>query len=141
MVENVQIHPVSEDMQIRFGSANITIFAPIYAEDPNENSLCVLFTRGDCDILITGDRGAVGELALLRAYTLPQVEVLLAGHHGSKYSTTEALLEAVRPMYLFISAGADNAYGHPAQEVLDRAREIGAQVYRTDLQGTLTFRR
>ena len=141
MVENVQIHPVSEDMQIRFGSANITIFAPIYAEDPNENSLCVLFTRGDCDILITGDRGAVGELALLRAYTLPQVEVLLAGHHGSKYSTTEALLEAVHPMYLFISAGADNAYGHPAQEVLDRAREIGAQVYRTDLQGTLIFRR
>ena len=134
------LYPVSEDTQLDIQTGKVRIFAPIGVADSNENSLCVLFTVADCDILITGDRGSLGEMALL-SNQLPDVELLIAGHHGSKYSTTEALLEAVRPDYIFISAGADNPYGHPAQEMLDRVEKIGAQVYRTDLHGTLTFRR
>ena len=133
--------PVSEDLRLQFGSADLTIFGPIYVEEDNENSLCVLFRRGDCAILITGDRSAVGEMALIRKYKLPQVDLLIAGHHGSQYSTTEALLDAVQPEYIFISAGAGNRYGHPAQEMLDRAETYGCMVYRTDIHGTLTFRR
>lgn len=132
---------VSDDLRLTLGSSEITIFGPIYAAEGNENSLGVLFTVEDCDILITGDRGSLGESVLLSKHDLPDVELLIAGHHGSKYSTTEALLQAVRPEYIFVSAGADNPYGHPAQEMLDRAAVIGAAVYRTDLQGTLTFRR
>ena len=72
---------------------------------------------------------------------LPQVDLLVAGHHGSKHSTSELLLETVSPEVVFISAGKDNPYGHPAQELLNRLEDFGCRVYRTDLHGTLTFRR
>ena len=78
---------------------------------------------------------------LLQTHTLPDVELLIAGHHGSKYSTTERLLEAVKPEYIFVSAGEGNRYGHPATEMLERATKYGCAVYRTDIHGTLTFRR
>ena len=135
------LYPVTEDLTLSFGEAEIRIFAPIYAANDNENSLCALFTYGNCDILITGDRGSLGEAVLVQQADLPDVELLIAGHHGSKNSTTETLLEAVKPEYIFVSAGADNAYGHPAQEMLDRAAKYGCVVYRTDIHGTLTFRR
>ena len=137
---DAKLYPVSRDLDLPLGKAKLSVFGPLGTADGNENSLCVLFTVGDCDILITGDRGSLGETALLRN-PLPDVELLIAGHHGSKYSTTEALLQAVRPDYIFVSAGVDNSYGHPAQEMLDRAAAVGAAVYRTDLHGTLIFRR
>ena len=124
-----------------FGNAEIRIFGPIFVTESNENSLCILFTFEDCDILITGDRGNFGESMLLQYHDLPDVELLIAGHHGSKHSTSEALLDAVRPEYIFVSAGTGNRYGHPAQEMLDRAAKYGCAVYQTDIHGTLTFRR
>lgn len=141
LLENQNVYPVSEDLSLTFGNAEIQIFGPIFVSESNENSLCVLFTYGDCDILITGDRAAFGEAMLLQSQSLPDVELLIAGHHGSKYSTTESLLAAVKPEYIFVSAGAGNRYGHPAQEMLERAEKYGCAVYRTDIHGTLTFRR
>jgi len=132
---------VEEDIRIAFGSTKMTIFGPLFVEDSNENSLCVLFDTENCDILITGDRGELGEFMLLRDHALPDVDVLIAGHHGSKYSTTEALLSTVNPEVVIISAGADNPYGHPAQETLDRLDQFGCRVYRTDILGTIIFRR
>lgn len=140
-LDHDNLFPVSEDLLLTVGDGEIRIFAPIYASESNENSLCALFTVGNYDILITGDRGALGEAVLVNQYDLPEVELLIAGHHGSKYSTTETLLEAVKPDYIFVSAGADNPYGHPAAEMLERAANYGCAVYRTDIHGTLTFRR
>lgn len=76
------------------------------------------------------------ERKLLAAYDLPDIEVLVAGHHGSKYSTSEDLLDALSPETACISVG-DNSYGHPAEETLRRLAEHGCAVYRTDLQGTI----
>lgn len=132
---------VRHDLSISYEDTTIQIFAPNYGQNGNENSLCVLFTAENCDILITGDRSSLGELALITDHDLPQVELLVAGHHGSKHATSEALLEAVRPEVVFISAGEDNRYGHPAQETLERLARFGCRVYRTDLYGTLIFRR
>ena len=70
----------------------------------------------------------------------PDVELLVAGHHGSRYSTTPELLETVRPEMAVISVGRSNRYGHPAQETLERLAEFGADIYRTDLQGTVVVR-
>ena len=123
------------------GTATISIFAPVFYGDENEMSLCVLFDTEKCDILITGDRNAFGERSLLRHTEIPDVDVLVAGHHGSRYSTCEELLTAANPEIVCISAGADNPYGHPAQEVLDRLSDFGCTVYRTDQQGTITIRR
>ena len=107
----------------------------------NENSVCVLFESKECVILITGDRSRSGEKELLRNYILPDVDVLIAGHHGSKNATSQELLQAVRPETVIVSVGANNRYGHPARETLDRLAEFGCKVYRTDLEGSVLIRR
>ena len=66
--------------------------------------------------------------------------MLAAGHHGSQYSTSQALLDQTRPEYALVSVGADNRYGHPAQETLERIAAAGAEIYRTDVAGTVTVR-
>ena len=93
-----------------------------------------------CDILITGDRGKTGESQLVAQNDLPDIEVLVVGHHGAGNSTTDALLGAVKPEYAVISVGKDNPYGHPAQAVIDRLEKRGCHISRTDLDGTILFR-
>ena len=131
---------VDDHMQISFGAVTIKLITTDYGISNNESGLCVLFQRENCDILITGDRNIYGEKDLLRQIDLPDLEVLIVGHHGSKYSTSAELLEAGKPDIAIISVG-ENSYGHPTKEVLDRLTEFGCQVYRTDQQGTITFRR
>ena len=87
-------------------------------------------------MLITGDMNAATERLLLERYDLPDTEVLAAGHHGSKYSTSNELLETLTPETAIISVGS-NSYGHPADETLRRLSEHGAAVFRTDKQGTI----
>ncbi len=132
---------VEKDMLLTFGGAKMTVFGPIYSGSSNENSLCVLFETETCAILITGDRSDFGERMLLRHAELPDVDLLIAGHHGSKYSTSEAILQAVTPETVIISVGEDNRYGHPHPELLDRLAAFGCAVYRTDLHGTIIYRR
>ena len=139
--ENTRIVIAEQNLQITDGATNISIFAPVFHGEENEMSLCVLFDTEKCDILITGDRNAFGERSLLRHANIPDVDILIAGHHGSRYSTCEELLTTARPEIVCISVGADNNYGHPAQEVLDRLTDFGCTVYRTDRQGTITIRR
>ena len=135
-----QVIRVWENVDVTFGGAKLTIFGPIYSGSSNENSLCILFEAGDYAILITGDRSAFGERMLLREADLPQVDLLIAGHHGSKSSTSKELLEAVRPYTVIISVG-ENSYGHPSDEVLERLEKYGCTVYRTDEHGTIIYRR
>ena len=130
-----------EELQLTFGDASLTIYPPAFPGNSNETSLCVLFETEKCDILITGDRSGFGERSLLRNARIGDVDVLIAGHHGSKNSTCEELLEAVQPEIVCISVGRDNSYGHPAQETLDRLAQFGCTVYRTDQLGTITIRR
>ena len=73
----------------------------------------------------------------MESIPLPEVEILVAGHHGSETSTTPELLEAVKPSLALISVGQNNKYGHPGWDTLVRLDEIGADIYRTDLYGTI----
>ena len=132
---------VQKVKMISCGSGEITIIGGNFPEDDQENGLCVLFEAGNCAILITGDRSGLGEMMLMESYPLPNVDLLIAGHHGSAYSTSDRLLQLVQPDTVFISAGKDNAYGHPADALLTRLESYGCQVFRTDLQGTLLYRR
>ncbi len=117
-----------------------TLFAADGEKTGNESSICILFQPGNCDILITGDRDSNGELSLMEQVQLPELELLVVGHHGSKSSTSMELLRATTPEMAVISVGEGNAYGHPTQAVLDRLEMMGCQVWRTDLDGTLIFR-
>lgn len=119
---------------------DLTIIPAEQGLDSNESSLCVLFQPENCDILITGDRSFDGEKELMEQIDLPDLEILIAGHHGSKTSTSLELLNKTRPEIVIISVGADNRYGHPTWETLERLDMFGCTVYRTDLKGTITFR-
>lgn len=132
---------ISQQVVVTFGDARITLIPSERGETDNESGLCVLFQTKNCDILITGDRSERGELELLRQLQLPQLELLIVGHHGSKYSTSRELLIKTRPQTAIISVGSDNRYGHPAREVLARLAAIDCVIYRTDLDGTVVYRR
>jgi len=132
--------PIDSELTITFGAAQIRIFPAKDAGSGNDSCASVLFQREKCDTLITGDLSADAERQLLADYDLPDLEVLIVGHHGSKYSTCEELLAATAPDAAIISVGAENSYGHPTAEVLDRLKNAGCAVYRTDLHGTITYR-
>lgn len=138
---NVQVAPVREQIVFSFSDASLTVYPALLADSDNESSLCVLFQTEKCAILITGDRSGFGERMLLRNAQIPEVDVLVAGHHGSKYSVCEELLQAVKPDVVVISVGADNPYGHPAEETIERLENFGCTIYRTDLHGTIIYRR
>ena len=127
------------DESVRFSldGALVTVFPPAGGEEENERCLACLFSEDGCDVLITGDMPVSGERQLLSNARLPDIEVLVAGHHGSSTSTSQALLDAVRPEIVLISVG-ENSYGHPSPEVLDRLSRSGASVFRTDVMGTVT---
>lgn len=132
---------VSDTLTAEYENTRLTVFGPVYGGYSNENSLCVLFETENCVILITGDRSGFGERMLLREFGLPDVDILVAGHHGSRYSTTEDLLDAVTPETMLISVSEDNNYNHPAPELLARLEERGCEIFRTDECGTITIRR
>lgn len=110
-------------------------------KDENESGLCILFQAENCDILITGDRGKTGERLLLESIDLPDLELLVVGHHGAASSTGFELLSVTEPKAAVISVGRNNGYGHPAEEVLERLERFGCRVWRTDRDGTVIFRR
>ena len=118
----------------------IRIIPSFETQDSNESSLCILFQQENCDILITGDRSEEGERYLMETTNLPDLEILVAGHHGSKSSTSWDLLDSTRPEIVIISVGEDNSYGHPSWETLERLQMFGCDVYRTDTMGTIIFR-
>lgn len=144
MIETVtagSIYRVNETMELTYSDVVLTVIPSRANNSDNESGLCVLFQTENCAILITGDRDEFGERMLLRSTDIPDLDVLVVGHHGSKYSTGTALLEATRPEIAIISVGENNPYGHPAAETLGRLEEHGCTVYRTDIHGTIIFRR
>jgi competence protein ComEC len=108
-------------------------------ETPNDNSVFVRLKVRDATATITGDASfAEEDLMLSRGRVLPS-QLLHAGHHGSRSSTSEELLDQVNPDIVVISLGRHNTYGHPSPKVLDRINASGAETLRTDRDGSLTF--
>lgn len=129
---------ITEKTELPLGTASITVYPPLGEGDGNERGLTFLCTQGDYDLLVTGDMDEKTELALLETCELPDIEALAAGHHGSSTSTSQVLLDALRPEDVLVSVG-DNSYGHPSAQTLRRAADSGARVWRTDLQGNITI--
>ena len=136
--KDIPLYYITEESAVELDRARLTLFPPVQAEgEDNERCLSVLCSAGDWDALLTGDMPVEEEVRLLSEYDLPDLELFVAGHHGSKYSTGEALLKTLTPETVLISVGY-NTYGHPAPETLDRLSEAGAAVCRTDQLGDLT---
>lgn len=137
--EKTEVVFIREDTMLQVGETVITLYPPLGDDDANELGLTVLYSAGQQDVLITGDMNAEVEQELLKYADLPDVEVMVAGHHGSKHSNSAQLLEAVGPEFAVISVGAYNRFGHPTAEALERFRSVGAEIYRTDMMGTVTL--
>jgi len=105
----------------------------------NDNSAVLLLEHGTVRFLLPGDLEEPGEEALLAQGDAAELraQILVVGHHGSRTSSSEAFLDAVRPAVAIVSAGRENPYGHPHPEVLQRLRAVGAELYRTDVDGTV----
>ena len=136
-VSGTAVYPVSSDLEVTLGAARLQIYGPLTASAAgNEAGLSLYAALPDCSVLITGDLNADSEAQLLGAHAIPPVDLLVAGHHGSKYSTSSLLLRKTMPKAVIVSVG-ENSYGHPAQETLDRIQSAGAKVLRTDELGTI----
>ncbi len=120
------------------GSAKVTVLAPQRGVRSSDNTSIVLrIVYGETSFLFTGDAEIPDEKALMETGAELKSTVLKVGHHGSSSSTGEEFLKEVRPEYAVIPVGGDNTYGHPTQEVLDRLKDAGVSVYRTDMEGTV----
>ena len=111
-------------------------------DDPNDASTVVRLRVGTHRFLFMGDAETGEERWLLDRLggDALQASVLKVGHHGSRTSTSEAFLDAVRPRLALVSVGANNGYGHPNPEVMQRLAAQGATVLRTDQLGTVILR-
>lgn len=134
-----EIYHCTGDMEITLGRGTVQILFAGYENEKSNDGLWVYASLDGLNTLITGDSDQNMENTMLQRYRFPETDILVAGHHGSKYATGEALLEAVQPEYVVISVG-DNSYGHPAEEILRRILQIGADIFRTDERGSVTIR-
>ena len=108
--------------------------------DENENSLIMKVNYFGVSVLMTGDINFGGEADLISSIEgnagILKCDFLKIPHHGSKYSSSDELLAAVNPSYAVFQVGKNN-FGHPTAEVLEKCKDIGAEVYRNDKQGAI----
>lgn len=128
------------------GAGELTVLMAGY--DPEENSqddagndrsLCLRYSYGEFSFVDTGDAEQDAESSLAISPQALRATVFKAGHHGSSTSNTTTLLERMQPVAVGISCGRNNAYGHPHALALERMRQTGAQIWRTDESGTIVF--
>lgn len=108
-----------------------------YYEDLNDYSAVLKLTYGKVSFLFAGDAEATSESEMVNSGSDLSSTILKVGHHGSDSSTTAAFLRAVSPKYAVISVGEGNPYGHPSESTLERLRNAGVTVYRTDQNGNI----
>ncbi len=138
---NTEVLYVTEGDALALADCSMTCIYPSDAdssEDTNDLSQVWLFQKDAFSVLFTGDIGQEQEELLLERELLSSVTVLKAAHHGSKYSSCEAFLSAVRPAYTVLSYGA-NSYGHPSDDTLTRLSAVNTTILETMESGQITF--
>ena len=106
--------------------------------ETNTGSIVLRVVYGQTEFMLTGDAPTSIEDWVVAGSGALQSDVLKAGHHGSRTSTGEVWIEAVRPAHVVISAGEGNSYGHPHEEVVERINTHGAALHSTQ-EGRVTF--
>jgi|WetSurMetagenome_2_1015567.scaffolds.fasta_scaffold09230_6 competence protein ComEC len=106
-------------------------------ENINDNSVVLKITYGDVSFLLPGD--AEGDAEKVYATQLDHIDILKVGHHGSKTSTSDYLLNKIYPDVSIISVGKDNSYGHPSIITLNKLAKSHSEIYRTDVNGDITI--
>jgi len=141
----VKIVPMQRGSPFAYGGAMLRTLAPAPDYAPgaapkNNDSLALRVTYGERSALLTVDIERQVESELLSENLVEHADILKIAHHGSKTSSTQAMLDSVHPAFAMISAGFENSYGHPHPDILARLRERGVCVLRTDALGLVTIR-
>lgn len=111
---------------------------PAGAKPQNNDSMVLRVNYGDSSVLLQGDAERQVERRVA-ALHYPSANLIKVGHHGSANATTPELVASAKPQFAIISVGSGNSFGLPRTEVLGRLADAGARVYRTDLDGAVTF--
>ncbi len=139
---DVPVEKVADGYRFSLNDAYCTLVCAL-PEDENVNnaSLVLRVAFGTTVLLFMGDTEAQGEQALMDAHGsgFLDCDLLKVGHHGSDTASTGAFLKLTTPTLAAISCGRENSYGFPHETVLDGLAAVGAEVFRTDTAGTLTF--
>ena len=122
---------------------SVSMLAPsseIYS-DLNNYSAVVRIVYNDTSFLFMGDAEVKSENEILKSFSISDIRsnVIKIGHHGSSTSTSSEFIQSVSPQYAVISCGINNEYGHPHEQTINRLLNLGIEVLRTDISGTIQF--
>lgn len=132
-----------EDDEFDFGGARVNVLFPprdwpTALEPKNNDSMVLQLSYRKTSVILEGDAEKAVERRIASLHH-PKAELLKVGHHGSATSTTSELLASIEPKFAVISVGFRNTFGLPKLDVLQRLQDNKIQVYRTDLNGAVTF--
>ena len=134
-----EVRYITEDEHLTVGKITAMLYAPAEKGGMNERCVMAKVTVGDYDMLVTADAPKSAERELVETQDIRDVELLIAGHHGSRYASSGELLGSIGADTAIISVGY-NTFGHPTYETLERLAAYGYNIYRTDINGTIEIR-
>ena len=139
--EGSEVEVVRAGRHLEWGGVRADVIAPpteaeggLFSET-NDNSVAILLTYGTARVLLAGDAEAREEEYMANGPYSGPLTVLKVTHHGSNTSSTPLFLSRFRPKIAVIQCGADNPYGHPTPETLERLQRTGAKIFRNDEDG------
>lgn len=133
--KNKKINSLKKGDKLQVGMAEFEVMTDSILDKNNLNlsSNIIRMVFNKTSFLFTGD----AEIQNEKTITWPQTDILKVGHHGSKTSTSLSFLKQINPKYAIISVGKDNDYGHPNEKILDRLKDVGTEIFRTDECGII----
>lgn len=133
--KNLSITAPNKGDNFKIGESNCQVMTDSILDKNNLNlsSVVIRLEYGNNSFLFMGDSEEENEKTMI----WPKTDVLKVGHHGSNTSTSESFLNQVRPDYAVIMVGKSNNYGLPKEKIIERLKNVNAQIYRTDEMGTI----
>ena len=136
--QNIQILPsltntyitIQDNIELQLLNPQTNLWGQEIRDD-NPESIVILVRSANNSILLTGDANEATEAKILSQYPQLDVDILKAGHHGSKTSTSDKLLDAITPKQVIISAGANNSYNHPHPDIINKLKTRNIQIQET----------
>ncbi len=143
--EGTEVHIAQAGQQYEIGASTTLLILSPQGDatnwETNTASIVAMLQYGETEFILTGDAPINIEEYIAKTYgKLLEGEVLKLGHHGSKTSTVDLFLDTIKPTYAIVSAGADNSYGHPHQEVISKLKSRNIKILNTAELGTIVFK-
>ena len=131
-------YKLTEGDNFSLGNFNFLVISNNYP-DENDGSLVLYSTIDNKRLLFMGDASIKSEEYILDNYDISDITILKVGHHGSRTSSSEEFIDSVNPTYALISAGVNNKFNHPHEEVIERLEENGSIIFNTGINGMVMF--